>query len=113
MGFLSVNIELDTAGLDRRLRQMPARIQTARRQAAENIRRGAANRSRVRTGKMQKGWSVEHGPEDSLVFNDVPYTVYNEYGTHRMSAQPMLVPAVEEERGRFVDAITAEILETP
>lgn len=109
MGFLTVDIQLDTSGLDRRLRQMPARIQVARRQAAENIKQGAANRSRVRTGKMQKGWSVEHGPEESTVFNPVNYTIYNEYGTVRMSAQPMLTPAVEEERGRFVDSIIAEI----
>jgi HK97 gp10 family phage protein len=109
MGFLSVDIQLDTSGLDRRLRQMPARIQVARRQAAENIKQGAANRSRVRTGKMQKGWSVEHGAEESTVSNGVPYTIFNEYGTSRMSAQPMLTPAVEEERSKFVEAIRAEI----
>lgn len=112
MGFLSVDVAVDTAGLDGRLRQMPRRIDAARRQAAENIARGAARRSRVRTGKMQAGWTAEHGPEDSVVFNPVDYTIHNEYGTVHMSAQPMLTPAVEEERARFVEAVISAVNES-
>lgn len=60
-------------------------------------------RSRVRTGTMRdggngyKGW---HGEQISgnewRISNDVPYTGYNEFGTHKMAAQPMLTPTMAE-----------------
>lgn len=109
MGFLSVDVTVDTTILDRRLRQMPTRVQNARRQSAENIRKGAARRSRVRTGRMRDGWSVEHGPEESTVYNPVDYTRFNEWGTVRMSAQPMLTPAVEDERAAFTEAVISAV----
>ena len=109
MGLLSVDVTVDTTILDRRLRQMPTRVQNARKQAAENIVKGAKRRSRVRTGKMRNGWQAEHGPEESTVFNPVDYTLHNEYGTVRMSAQPMLTPAVEDERANFVEAVISAV----
>jgi hypothetical protein len=112
MGFLNVSIQVNTEGLDRRLRQMPRRIENARRQSAENIVRGAARRSRVRTGKMRAGWQAEHGPEESTVYNAVPYTIHNEYGTRVMPAQPMLTPAVEEERANFTQAVISAVNES-
>lgn len=111
MGFLSVSVEVDTAVLDGRLRQMPRRIQAAQRQSAENIVKGAKSRSRVRTGKMRDGWQAEHGQEESVVFNPVDYTIFNEWGTVRMSAQPMLGPAAEDERASFTEAIISAVTE--
>lgn len=40
-------------------------------------------------------------PYAVMVFNMVSYTIYNEYGTIHMSAQPMLRPSVEEVRMEF------------
>lgn len=40
-----------------------------------------------------------------VVANPVEHTLYNEYGTVNMAAQPMLVPAVEEARDPFLQAM--------
>jgi HK97 gp10 family phage protein len=64
-------------------------------------RQGAKRRSRVDTGRMRDAWDKEQtGPGEWTVFNDVDYTIYNEFGTVHMSAQPMLSPALEEEYQR-------------
>lgn len=42
-----------------------------------------------------------------MVFNLVDYTIYNEFGTYKMSAQPMARPAVEETRDEFEADIRA------
>lgn len=72
------------------------------RRAEARIERRSKERSRVRTGAMRGGWqSHPLGPTEGMVFNIVPYTIYNEFGTIHMSAQPMLRPAVEETRPEF------------
>jgi HK97 gp10 family phage protein len=54
-------------------------------------------RSRVDTGRMRDGWRGEQTGEHSFeVDNPVEHTIYNEFGTRYMSAQPMLGPAIEE-----------------
>jgi len=71
-----------------------------------NIERGAKVRSRVDTGQMRSGWYGEMiGEFEGEVGNPVEHTLYNEYGTEDMPAQPMLHPAVEEERVPFMTAI--------
>lgn len=61
----------------------------------EEIRAEAARRSRVDTGQMRDGWAVTmDSPTSGTVLNEVPHTIYNEWGTVHMSAQPMLTPAV-------------------
>lgn len=62
---------------------------------------GAKRRSRVRTGEMRDGWRKEPAGDGWIVANDVPYTFYNEYGTTKMAAQPMLHPASDEVAGRI------------
>jgi len=67
-----------------------------------SIERRAKERSRVDTGAMRGGWQhVMTGATEGTVSNPVPYTIYNEYGTIFMSAQPMARPAVEETRPEF------------
>jgi HK97 gp10 family phage protein len=69
--------------------------------AADRVVNGAKRRSRVDTGRMRDAWDKEQtGPGEWTVFNDVDYTIYNEFGTVHMSAQPMLSPALEEEYQR-------------
>lgn len=64
--------------------------------AAAEIEREAKRRSRYKTGNMRGGWQTDIlGPYERMVYNLVSYTVYNEYGTIYMSAQPMLGPAIE------------------
>lgn len=69
---------------------------------ANNVVYRAAKSSRVRTGNMRGGWQQQAIDRHTRrVFNDVHYTIYNEYGTIYMSAQPMLGPAIELETPLF------------
>jgi len=78
------------------------RVSLAVRRAEANIERRAKAKSRYDTGNMRGGWQSEKlGPFDGMVFNLVSYTIYNEYGTVHMAAQPMIRPAVEESREEF------------
>lgn len=68
------------------------------------INEGAQRRSRYDTGWMRAGWTSEMtGHHEGQVYNLVHYTIYHEYGTSMMSAQPMLRPSVEEQTERFID----------
>jgi HK97 gp10 family phage protein len=76
--------------------------------AAHDIELGCKKRSRVDTGTMRAGWQAHESPGVGwVVFNPVQYTVYNEYGTIYMSAQPMLRPAIEEVRPQFEKELAA------
>lgn len=79
-----------------------AKASRAVRKAEADIVRRSMARSRYDTGNMRGGWqSREVGEFEGVVFNLVSYTIYNEYGTVNMSAQPMLRPAVEDTRPEF------------
>lgn len=66
---------------------------------------GCQARSRVDTGEMQEGWTIEQRSAMTYaITNPVEHTIYNEFGTVHMAAQPMLVPSVEENRQGFIDA---------
>ena len=55
----------------------------------------AARRSRVDTGAMRAGWSAAPlGINGARVSNPVAHTIYNEFGTFRMSAKPMARPSM-------------------
>lgn len=73
-----------------------AGVSVANAKAAAEIEREAKRRSRYETGNMRGGWQTDIlGPYERMVYNLVEYTVYNEFGTIYMSAQPMLGPAIE------------------
>lgn len=58
--------------------------------------------SRVDTGEMRDGWTAEQTSDTTgIVYNDVPHTIFNEYGTVKMTAQPMLHPAIDEVKPAF------------
>lgn len=93
-----------------------ARVQrggsTAVQETIAEIRDEAARRSRVDTGAMRDGWTAAMtGPAQGTVFNDVPYTAYNEYGTVHMPAQPMLAPAIDRARPRLLARVGAVVAE--
>jgi HK97 gp10 family phage protein len=89
----------------------PVKITAAIRKAERAIVRRAQSKSRVDTGNMKGGWqSQAMGAFEGVVFNLVGYTIYNEFGTVYMSAQPMLRPAVEETRPEFEHDVRAAYL---
>lgn len=71
--------------------------------AAAKIENGAKARSRWKSGAMRGGWqTVRLGAFERIVWNPIHYTIYNEYGTIDMSAQPMLRPSIEETMPDFI-----------
>lgn len=87
------------------------KVRVAVRRAEAAIVRRAMARSRVDTGNMRGGWqSRAEGDFDGSVFNLVAYTIHNEFGTTKMSAQPMLRPAVEDTRPEFEREVRAAYL---
>lgn len=57
----------------------------------------AASRSRVDTGAMRDGWQWNAtGQGTGELVNEVPHTVFNEWGTRFMPSQPMARPAAEQ-----------------
>lgn len=45
---------------------------------------------------MVEGWEIVETNAGIILQNDVPHTVHNEYGTHKMDAAPMARPAFEQ-----------------
>jgi HK97 gp10 family phage protein len=69
---------------------------------AKGIKKEAKDRSRVESGEMRDGWeAVEHDQFEWEVLNEVEHTIYNEFGTVYMSAQPMLGPAVQNHKAEL------------
>lgn len=86
--------------------QLGQRASDAVEKAGRDIEAGAKARARVDTGYM-KG-AIDWTPEDPYrgeVVAGADYTIYNEFGTSSMPAQPMLVPATEDARPGFEAAI--------
>lgn len=64
--------------------------------AAFDVQAIAQERARVETGHMRNSIVAEPiGPLHWRVTGYAPYTIFNEFGTRFMSAQPMFVPAAE------------------
>lgn len=75
------------------------------RTSAFTIEGGAKQRAPVATGALRASIHTEpKGPLFYRVTDGVEYGVFQELGTHRMAAQPFMVPAVEEERKHFEKA---------
>ena len=76
--------------------------------AAFNVQGIAMDLSRVDTGAMKGSWFVDKpSPLTRYVYNPVDYSVYNEFGTRKMSAQPMARPAAVAVFPVFVSEMSA------
>lgn len=86
--------------------QTDRRVQSIIEGTLLSIEEEAKARSRVDTGQMRAGWTAQMtGKHEGVVFNLVQHTIFNEYGTVNMPAQPMLAPAVEGHEEAMLQAI--------
>ncbi len=101
-----VKISLNTARLDRLRGELGARAERVLDLSAADVQANAVmNTRRVDTGAMKNGWRVaREQPMQRTIYNTQEYAIYHEMGTRRMSAAPMLVPAVERVRPGLADA---------
>ena len=61
----------------------------------------------VDTGNLRNSiqTKLEAGGFRGIVATNVEYSIYVEYGTRRMGAQPYMVPAAEAVRPQFIEAM--------
>jgi len=63
---------------------------------AFDIEAQAKQRAPVDTGFLRSAIEAEMiGPQEATVTSYASYSVYQEFGTYKMSAQPYMIPAVE------------------
>jgi len=93
-------LTFETQRLDRLIARMPEEAERFTELLAREAEREAIVRTvRVETGTMRRGWHAVR-LERLLwrVGTSVPYAVFHEFGTSRLSATPMLGPAIEAAR---------------
>lgn len=97
---LKADIRVDYKKLDNLAKSTQGIASQAASELSAEVVRLAKEKSRVDSGKMQAGWNrskIGAGRKGGYrIYNTVPYTVFNEFGTSRMEAQPMLGPAMVE-----------------
>lgn len=90
----------ETKRLDGIIARLSSRAERLIAEEALAVVAGAmARTTRVDTGAMRRGWhAVKTGRFAWTVGTNVFYTIFHEFGTSRLSAAPMLGPAVEAVR---------------
>lgn len=106
MATLSVRIKV-TSNVGRVKGLAHERAEAAVAKAAADIEAQAKARAPVDTGLLKN--SINQPPTDDplrrVVESPVHYSVYQEYGTHKMPAQPYMTPAVEMVKPSFEAAM--------
>jgi HK97 gp10 family phage protein len=100
-------IELDTAVLDRITAEMRPGAAAIVEKYGLAITGSAAQNAPVDTGALKNSITSESGMTGEMQFtvqDGVEYGVFVETGTHRMAAQPFLVPALEKWSQQFMNA---------
>lgn len=92
------------------IRELSARAQKKTKEIvfadAKASQEDARSRARVDTGEMREGLTAQMlGPYEYELSGKAEHTVYNEYGTSKMPAQPMITPSVEAAAVRLPKAL--------
>lgn len=97
------------------LQQIDAAVQAAMDETAAAAKAHARSLARVDTGEMRDGIdaTVESrggsGRRTLVLAGSAPHTLFNELGTSRMSAQPMLRPAMDAEAPKLTQRLRAAV----
>lgn len=83
-------------------------VSAAVRKTAADIKAGAQSRAPVDTGNLRSNIRTRStGKFSAEVVANAPYSVYVEFGTSKMGAQPFMVPAAEAQRAAFMAMVKA------
>lgn len=94
--------------LDQFCDKLHTNVVVAANHLVEEIKQGAADKTRVNTGHAKDGWKVQTittSGQTAVVYNDVPYIQYLEHGTVHNEADAMLartVAGINPNLNRFV-----------
>jgi len=105
----TITVKLDTRALDKLAASLNMETDRVIASAAFQVEAEAKARAPVKTGAVKN--SINTKPIGKCVYwvsDGVDYGIYQEFGTHRMSAHPFMMPAVEKVR-KQLDKMFAEI----
>ena len=99
----SINIIVDTAGLDNIMASLPGKTTELLQRGALGVESTAIQLAPVDTGALRNSIGTEQqSPFMFWVMDGVNYGVYQELGTYKMRAQPFMTPAVESHRDEII-----------
>ncbi len=106
----TITVKLDTRELDKLADSLNMETDRVIASAAFQVEAEAKARAPVDTGALKN--SIHTEPKGNKIYwvaDGVEYGIYQEFGTHRMSAHPFMMPAVEKVR-KQLDKMFAEIV---
>ena len=99
-------LELDTKVLDKFAESLGQKTDQALSGIAHQVEGEAKNMAPVDTGALKNSINTQKQSEAHYIVADgVEYGIYQELGTHKMSAHPFLIPAVEKVRNYIIEAV--------
>lgn len=84
-----------------------AKAAAATAKAAHDIEAGAKSMAPVDTGLLRSSIAAKGSGLAWVVESPVDYSVFQEFGTSRMAAQPYMIPAAERVRPSYIAAMRA------
>ena len=108
---MSISVSVDTSKLDAIIAKLPGNRDKIIKAAAFHILGEARKRAPVATGALRDNSEVVNGDGYTNVEFRQEYAAYVELGTHKMSAQPFLTPAVEAEAKLLEDRIKEGLIQ--
>lgn len=99
------DISIEFEGVDRLLKQIqqqPTKVKQEAKRVVDNaalrVEKKAVQLAPADTGYLKQHIvSSSDGPLSAKVVAEAEYSVYQEFGTRKMSAQPFMTPAVKQE----------------
>ena len=105
----TITVKLDTRVLDALAAKLNMSTDQVIHSAALQVEAEAKVKAPVETGALKNSIHTEDkGNKTYWVADAVEYGIYQEFGTHKMSAHPFMMPAVEKVR-KQLDDMFAEI----
>lgn len=91
------------------------RIDTNMRAAGQAIVTRAQQLAPVRTGRLRAGIGFTYRQSDKVlsIYDDVPWAIFQEFGTRNMRAQPFIRPALNSIGRQYGFSIEMAFLNTP
>jgi len=111
MASVTGSITIDDKRLRNYIKNKPDEIKDVIKVAAFNIEKDGKQRVAVDTGATKNSIFVtfDDGGFSASIGPTTEYAPFIEFGTHRMTARPFMIPALESERKPFLDAIAAKL----
>ena len=106
---MSVTVTLDTHHLDALLAGWDVGVAHLLDKVANDVLKDAQDKAPVKTGYLKNSGHIEAGDDkySRYVVFSASYSIFVEFGTRFMHAQPFLTPAVEHHRRSFQDDFSA------